>query len=208
MDWGSAVGILFTNHCLAAISTQWQYSSALLAAENNSESASKGLPFNWAEHLPKRFSSWWTSPPWMRSIQALPSQSCSLQRATHCRTWLIVPVLSCDLYFHNGLSSHVGYISTSLHKLADIQHAGACDTTPFCSPPCYMAAPCCRVGTWKCRHTWPGTSGDKSPCSFQSNLLSHQGAQHWEGEVKPPLCFLLCHWFNCWRQLLNTFTQC
>lgn len=36
----------------------------------------------------------------------------------------------------------------------------------FCCPP-YMAAPCCRVGTWQTRHNWPTTdslpSGTKGP---------------------------------------------
>lgn len=64
IGWGSAVGILFTDHCLAAISTWWQYSCALLAAENNCESASKGLPFNRAEHLSKWLLSWYLPLGW------------------------------------------------------------------------------------------------------------------------------------------------
>lgn len=135
MGWGSAVGNLFTDHCLAAISAWWQYSSALLVAANNSESASKGLPFNWAEHLSKWFLLWWVSPPQMRRIRSLPSHFFSAQPINHCKIWLIVSVLSHALYFHNGLYAHVfANISTSLHKLADAQSVGACDMILFHSP--------------------------------------------------------------------------
>lgn len=157
MGWGSAVGVLFTDYCLAAISTRSQHSSALLAAENNSESASKGLPFNWAEHLPKWFLSWWVSPPRMRRIRSLPSHFFSLQCINHCKIWLIVSVLSHALHFHNGLSAHVfDNISTSLHKLADAQSIGACDMIRFRSPCSYLAVPCLQGGHGKAQMhlTW------------------------------------------------------
>lgn len=212
MGWGSAAGILFTSHCLAAISTRWQYSYALLAAENNSESASKGLPFNWAEHLPKWFLSWRVSPPRMRRTRSLPSRFFSAQPINQCKIWLIVSVLSHALYFHNGLFAHVfANISTSLHKLADAQSAGACDMIPCRSLCSCLAVPCLQGGHGKAQMhlTWHKLlqSRDKNTCPFRSNLLSCRRSLYWERKVKSPLCFLLCHRFNCLHQLLHALTQ-
>jgi len=148
----------------------------------------------------------------MRRIRSLSSHSFSPQCINHCKTWLIVSVLSHALYFHNGLFAHVfANISTSLHKLADAQSVGACDTIPFCSPRAYLAAPCLQGGHGKAQKhlTWRELlqRRDKNTCPFRSNLLSCWCSLYWEWKGKSPFCFLLCHRFNCLHQLLNMLTQ-
>lgn len=93
----------------------------------------------------------------MRRIRPLPSRFFSVLPINHCKIWLIVSVLSHALYFHNGLFAHVfANISTSLHKLADAQSAGACDAITFRSPYSYLAVPCLQGGRGKAQMhlTW------------------------------------------------------
>lgn len=145
-------------------------------------------------------------------ISSFPSRFFSAQPINHCKIWLTFSVLSHGLYFHNGLFTHVfANISASLHKLADSQSVGACDMIPFCSPCSYLAAPCLQGGHRKAQMhlTWHKLlwSHDKNTCPFCSNLLSCWCSLRWQCKVKSPLCFLLCHCFNCLHQLLNTLTQ-
>lgn len=111
------------------------------------------------------------SPPWMRRIQSLPSHLFSPQPINHWKTWLIVSVLCHALYFHNGVfSCAFANISTSLHKLADAQSAGAWDMIPFCCPRSCEAAPCLQGGQVKAqmsliRHELLEPCDKKSTCA-------------------------------------------
>lgn len=118
----------------------------LLVAENNFESASEGLPFCWAEHFPNDFCYSISSLDDEHLFQLFPfgSALCSAQTTIKQGSLFLCSPMS----FISIMNSFPTFLLIFLPQWWIPSVLVPVTQLLFCCPP-YMAAPWCRVGTWK-----------------------------------------------------------